>query len=67
VVDITGAGTGTNTFYVVGHVQYDFQSADVDTAGIYYVWFQIVASAEIDHFPSNGRSEVNLLEIVEAA
>lgn len=65
-IDITDAGTGTHSFYVVGHVQYDFQSGDVDAAGVFYFWFQIVESSEIDTFPSTGRSDVNRLEIVEA-
>ena len=33
LVNITDTGTGTHSFYVVGVVKYDFQSADVDTAG----------------------------------
>jgi len=33
LVNITDAGTGTHSFYVEGVVKYDFQSADVDTAG----------------------------------
>ena len=36
---ITAAGTGTNTFYVVGSVQYQFLAANVDTERRYSAWF----------------------------
>lgn len=64
-VNITDAGTGSHTLYVVGHVQYDFQADDVATAGSYWGWFQIVDATETDTFPANGRDF--RIEIVEAA
>lgn len=33
IVDISSAGSGTMTFYLVGSVKYQFQSGDVDEAG----------------------------------
>ena len=45
-VDITDAGSGTHTFYVVGSVQFDFAAAQVDTAGTYRLWFIIDSGSE---------------------
>lgn len=39
-----------------GKVQYDFQAADVDTAGVYYAWFMVYAGTEKDTYPADGRS-----------
>lgn len=40
-----------------GLVKYDFQAADVDTAGTYWGWFVIVdGSSETDHYPHDGRT-----------
>jgi hypothetical protein len=50
-INITGDGTGTNTFYVVGSVQMDFAAANVDTAGVYYGWFILTSSTEKKHMP----------------
>lgn len=66
-IDITGAGTGTHSFYVVGHVQYDMQSDDVDTAGLYHYYFLITSGAEVGTFPKDGATAVNLLELVAAS
>ena len=54
-IDITGAGSGTNTFYIVGSVQMDFASANVDTAGIYYAWFTLTSSSEKKTLPEGDR------------
>lgn len=62
-VDITGAGTGTNSFYVVGSVQYDFSSGNTDTAGFYWLWFVVAESSEDDTFPHDGKKL--RVEIVE--
>lgn len=53
VIDITTAGTGSHTFYVVGSVQYDFQAAAVDTAGSYKAWFRAIGSAESQTWPDD--------------
>jgi hypothetical protein len=45
-IDITGAGSGTHTFYVVGAVQKVFLAADVDTAGVYRAWFTAVSGSD---------------------
>lgn len=55
VVDITDAGTGTHSYYVVGTVQYDFQAADVDTAGTYWLWFGLYSGSERETVPHDGR------------
>lgn len=52
-IDITSAGSGTHTFYVVGSVQFDFAAADVDTVGFYRGWFKSTASSETQHFPDD--------------
>lgn len=45
-VDITGAGTGTHTAYIVGEVRYSPQSADVATAGEYRAWFRVYSASD---------------------
>jgi hypothetical protein len=45
-IDITGAGTGTHTFFVVGSVQVDLATEDVDTAGVYYGWFSATSGSD---------------------
>lgn len=54
-IDITGTGSGTHTFYIVGSAQYDWQTADVATAGIYWLWFVRVISTEKENIPPDGR------------
>jgi hypothetical protein len=53
--DITGAGTGTHTFYVVGSVQMDFLAANVDTVGNYRAWFTLDSGAELKTLPEGDR------------
>ena len=53
-IDITSAGTGTHSFYVVGSLQYDWQSTDVDAAGDYYLHFRIYSGAERVTAPHDG-------------
>lgn len=38
-----------------GQVQYDFASADVDTAGIYWAWFRYGDGGEWVTYPAAGR------------
>jgi hypothetical protein len=45
-IDITSAGTGTHTFYIVGSVQYAPQAADVATAGMYSAWFTAYSGSD---------------------
>lgn len=52
-ITLTGAGSGTNTFYVVGSVQYDFASGTVDETGQFRGWFSITSGSETHHFPSD--------------
>lgn len=46
VVDITGTGSGTHTFYVVGSVQKTFLAADVATAGRFRAWFTAYSGSD---------------------
>ena len=41
-----------------GKVQYDFQTADVDTAGTFYGWFTVYSGTEHDTYPVGGRKLV---------
>lgn len=50
---ITAAGSGTNTFYIVGSCQYDFQAGDVDAAGTFRAWAIIESGSEQHHFPDD--------------
>lgn len=54
-IDITGAGSGTHTFYKVGSVEMDFASANVDTAGLYRGWFTLTSSSEKKTLPEGDR------------
>lgn len=69
-IDITGAGTGTNTYYIVGSVQYAPVAADVDTAGTFWAWLKVIdGSSLVDTYPIH-RSPKNRgykVEIVEAS
>lgn len=53
-IDITSAGSGTHSFYVVGSVQYDWQSTDVDATGDYYLHFRIYSGSERVTAPHDG-------------
>lgn len=53
-IDITSAGSGTHTIYVVGSVQYDFATATVDEAGLFRGWFTALdGSSEVATFPDD--------------
>lgn len=54
-INITADGSGTNTFYVVGSVQFDFASTNVDTAQVQRFWFQLSSGAELKHLPEGDR------------
>lgn len=64
VVDITGAGTGTHSYAIVGSVQYSFEPEDVANEGTYWVWFTVTESSKDDTFPVDGRKRK--VVIVEA-
>ena len=62
-IDITGAGSGTHTFYIVGSVQMDFAAANVDTAGTYYGWFTLTSGSELKTLPEGDRwYEIRIIE-----
>ena len=67
-IDITDAGTGTHSYYIVGMVQYDFQTADVATAGTFWLWFNVYNGSEYDTFPvvRQGNNRGLRVEVVEA-
>lgn len=52
-INLTTDGTPTNTFYIVGSVQYDFASATVDEAGLFRGWFTITNGSEVHTFPND--------------
>jgi hypothetical protein len=53
-IDITGAGSGTHSFYIVGSVSYEFSDAAVAVAGSYRLWFSVHdADADFEHFPND--------------
>ena len=41
-----------------GKVQYDFQTADVASAGTFYGWFTVYSGTEHDTYPVGGRKLV---------
>ena len=55
----------TVTDATAGEVEYDFQDADVDTAGTYWAWFRVYSLAEYDTYPAGGRKLC--IVMVEAA
>lgn len=58
-VIVNEATTGvTVTDATNGKVQYDFQTADVATAGTYYGWFTVYSGTEHDTYPVGGRKLV---------
>jgi hypothetical protein len=61
-IDITGAGSGTHSFYVVGSVQRDWQSTDVDEAGNFLAWFKLFTGSEFQHVPYDGASWLVIVE-----
>jgi hypothetical protein len=61
-VDITTAGTGTHSFYIVGSVQYDWQTTDTDAAGDFYAWFRLFTGSERQTVPFDGASWLVTIE-----
>jgi len=53
LVDLTDAGTGTNSLYVVGSVQYAFSTAAVATAGYYRGWFTLTSGMSVETWPAS--------------
>ena len=55
-IDITGAGSGTHTFYVVGSYQYDFTSGEAGTVRHLRGWASAWdGSSEIATFPNDAQ------------
>ena len=58
-VVVNEATTGvTVTDAATGKVSYDFQAADVITAGTFYGWFSVYSGSEKDTYPAGGRKLV---------
>lgn len=54
-VDITAAGSGTHSLWLIGSVQYEFQTADVASAGQFYLWFVVFdGSSKRATYPTSG-------------
>lgn len=53
-VSITGLGSGSHTAYIVGEVLYDWQAADVDTAGDFVFYWQVYSGSEVATYPVEG-------------
>ena len=51
-VEKVSAAAATIVTAASGIVSYDFQAADVDTAGIYWGTFKVTESAETDSYPA---------------
>ena len=69
---IAGAGTGTQSYYIVGMVLYDWQTADVSAAAIgNRLYFKVYnGSSETDTYPTAKNGTKNpgfIIDIAEAA
>lgn len=67
---ITGAGSGTNSYYIVGMVLYDWQTADLATTGTYRLYFKVFNGSEYDTFPTAANGTHNpgfVVYVVEPA
>lgn len=67
---ITGAGTGTHSYYRIGHVLYDWQTADIATVGTYRLYFNVYNGSEYDTFPTAADGTHNpgfIINVVDVA
>lgn len=48
---IAGAGTPINSYFIVGEVTVDWQTADVAATGMYRLYFNVYDGSEYDTFP----------------
>lgn len=62
-IDITGAGSGTHAFYMVGSVRKQFVAAEVDTVGVYDTQWILYETADISTVPRKELSRQ--IEIVD--
>lgn len=63
VIDITSAGTGNHTFYVVGSLQVDLQSTWVDAVGKFNVYLNLYSGSEFATVPID---DMGILLVVSA-
>lgn len=61
-IDITAAGSGTHTLYLLGHVKVALASAATTTAGRYRLWVTVYSGSSKDGYPNNKTGLV--LEVV---
>lgn len=54
-IDVTSAGTGTHSFYVVGGVQITLPTAATTTAGRYRLWVTVYSGSAKDGYPNNSQ------------
>lgn len=61
-ITVTGAGTGTHSIAIVGHVQWAPTAAAVDEAGTFYACFRVTSGGKTDTFPSDEQRLKIILE-----
>tara|TARA_R100000808_G_C2139531_1_gene147441 strand:+ start:252 stop:611 length:360 start_codon:yes stop_codon:yes gene_type:complete len=54
-VTIIDGAAGAINDATAGKVTYDFAAADVDTAGVFWGYFHVATSGELETFPPDGR------------
>lgn len=55
-ITLASAGSGTLYYFIIGSVQYTFQSADVDTAGTFWGYWVVINGSARDTFPAQRRN-----------
>lgn len=53
VVDITSAGTGTQSMWAIGMLSYTFAANDVDATGSFYLWVKVTSGGVFQSFPND--------------
>jgi len=64
-IEITDSGTGTHSFEILGHVQYQPQAGDVTTAGTYKAEIRIEESGKYETLPGDA-SKIPLYIVQDA-
>ncbi len=57
-IDITGTGTGTHSFKIIGHLQIDMQTTWVDVVGLFNVFFNLYESTEYTTIPHDKKEGI---------
>jgi hypothetical protein len=61
-IDITSAGTGTHSFYIVGSLQIDLQSTWVDNTGTFNVFINLYSGSEYATVPHDEKGIVMIVK-----